>query len=104
MRVFDPDKIRCWSCRKTFTYFGTESPMLSDVIWNQIASDEPHQKVLYPDGTIDDCGGFLCKDCMEKRLRRPLKFTDLKDHQIGQRVPFNRLFIQKYFPKHESDN
>jgi len=96
---FNPDKCECWDCGKEFPYFGTESPMVRDSIWEEIAKDEPRIQYYDKSGDTWVGGGFLCKDCIEKRLGRPLEYEDLMDAQIGEPVPFNQWFIEKYFPE-----
>lgn len=100
---FDPEKCECWDCGKTFSYFGTESPMVNDDIWKIVAQDEPRVKYYSKDGDTWEGGGYLCKDCMEKRLGRPLEYEDLMLTPNGKPVIFNRWFIEKYFPEHLKD-
>lgn len=95
---FDPDNCECWVCHRTFPYFGTESPMVSERIWKIVGYDEPVILWKYSNGDRGVGGGFLCKDCMEKRLGRPLQYEDLKDVEAGRKIPFNEEFIAKYFP------
>jgi hypothetical protein len=73
--------------------------MVRDDIWRQIAKDEPQIQYYTRDGETWIGGGYLCKDCMEKRLGRPLEYEDLMDAQLGHPVPFNKWFIEKYFPE-----
>jgi hypothetical protein len=101
--LFDPDKCKCWDCGAEFPYIGTESPMVSDKIWKQIASDEPQIQFYDRRGETWVQGGFLCKDCMEKRLGRPLQWEDLKDYELGHPVPFNKYFVMKYFPENAEE-
>ena len=100
---FNPDRCECWDCGKTFPYIGTESPMLKDEIWLQVAQDEPRFKYYTMDGESWTGGGYLCKDCIEKRLGRSLTYDDMKDAELGHPVPFNKYFVQKYFPDHAGD-
>lgn len=72
--------------------------MVKDEIWNQIAGDEPQVKYYDRSGDTWVGGGYLCKDCMEKRLGRPIEFEDLMTFPNGNHVLFNREFIEKYFP------
>lgn len=95
---FNPDKCECWDCHKTFPYWGTESPMLKNEIWKQIAADEPEVKYYTKDGDTWVGGGYLCKDCIEKRLGRSIEFEDLMVFDDGSPVPFNIEYIKKYFP------
>lgn len=101
--VIDASKCKCWNCGHRFPYFGEESPMLRDEIWEKIAKDEPQVQYYKKDGETWIGGGFLCKDCMEKRLGRSLTFDDLKDAELGHPVPFNKYFVKKYFPEHSGD-
>ena len=98
-KLFNPDKCECWVCHKQFPYWGTESPMVKDEIWKQIAQDEPEIQYYTKDGDTWIQGGYLCKDCMEERLGRPLEFEDLMTFPNGNQVPFNQMFIEKYFPE-----
>lgn len=95
---FNPDKCECWDCHKTFPYWGVESPMLKNEIWKQIAADEPEVKYYTKDGDTWVGGGYLCKDCIEKRLGRSIEFEDLMTFDDGSPVPFNIQYIKKYFP------
>ena len=100
---FNPDRCECWDCGKTFPYIGTESPMLKDEIWLQVAQDEPRIKYYTKDGESWTGGGDLCKDCIEKRLGRALKYEDLMTFDDGSPVFFNKEFIKKYCPEHSED-
>ena len=101
--LFNPDKCECWQCHKEFPYFGTESPMVTDEIWSKVAQDEPQIKYYSKNGDTWIGGGYLCKDCIEERLGRPLEYEDLMVFDDGRPVPFNRQFIEKYFPEHLKD-
>jgi len=101
--VTDASKCKCWNCGHQFPYFGEESPMLRDEIWEQIAKDEPQVQYYMKDGETWIGGGYLCKDCMEKRLGRSLTYDDMKDAELGHPVPFNKYFVSKYFPEHAHD-
>jgi hypothetical protein len=103
-KLFKPgDDCKCWKCGKKFPYFGTESPMVRDEIWEKIAGDEPKVQYYTREGETWIGGGYLCKDCMEERLGRSLTFDDLKDAELGRPVPFNKYFVKKYFPEHADD-
>lgn len=72
--------------------------MLKNEIWKQIAADEPEVKYYTKDGDTWVGGGYLCKDCIEKRLGRSIEFEDLMVFDDGSPVPFNIEYIKKYFP------
>lgn len=90
-------------CGKEFPYIGEESPMLKDEIWEQVAKDEPEIRYYDRRGNTWVGGGYLCKDCIEKRLGRFLKYEDLMTFDDGSPVPFNKYFVKKYFPEHFQD-
>lgn len=98
-----PGECKCWNCNKRYPYIGTESPMVTEKIWNIVAPDEPRVEYYTEDGESWVGGGFLCKDCMEKRLGRELTYDDMKDAELGRPVPFNKYFVRKYFPEHYHD-
>lgn len=98
-KLFNPDKCECWVCHKTFPYLGTESPMVKNEIWQQVAKDEPTIQFYDKSGETWVQGGFLCKDCIEKRLGRSLEYDDLMTFEDGSPVFFNKQYIEKYFPK-----
>lgn len=98
-RVLAGKDCECWVCGRKFPYFGEESPMLKDEIWQQIAKDEPEIQYYSRNGDTWIAGGFLCKDCMEKRLGRSIKYEDLMTLPDGSPVPFNKWYIEKYFPE-----
>ena len=100
---FNPDKCKCWACGKEFPYIGEESPMLKDEIWAQVAKDEPEIRYYDRRGDTWVGGGYLCKDCIEKRLGRSLKYEDLMTFDDGSPVPFNKYFVRKHFPEHFHD-
>ncbi|MEE3357836.1 MAG: hypothetical protein VZR31_07105 [Lachnospiraceae bacterium] len=77
--------------------------MLKDEIWLQVAQDEPRIKYYTKDGESWTGGGYLCKDCIEKRLGRALKYEDLMTFDDGSPVFFNKEFIKKYFPEHAEE-
>lgn len=77
--------------------------MVTEKIWNIVAPDEPRIEYYTKDGESWVGGGFLCKDCMEKRLGRELTYDDMKDAELGRPVPFNKYFVRKYFPEHYHD-
>ena len=77
--------------------------MVTEKIWNIVARDEPRVEYYTEDGESWVGGGFLCKDCMEKRLGRELTYDDMKDAELGRPVPFNKYFVRKYFPEHYHD-
>ena len=93
------ENCECWDCGRTFPYFGVDSPMVKNEIWEQIAKDEPEVQYYTKDGETWIGGGYLCKECMEKRLGRSLKYEDLMTFDDGSPVPFNMWFIKKYFPE-----
>ena len=102
-KLFDSEKCECWVCHKKFPYVGVDSPMLKNEIWEQVAKDEPEVKYYDKRGDTWVGGGFLCKDCVEKRLGRPIEYEDLMKFDDGRDVPFNAEYIKKYFPEHIND-
>ena len=102
-KLVKPDECECWVCKRKFPYWGTESPMLKNEIWEQIAQDEPEVKYYTKDGDTWIGGGYLCKDCMEQRLGRTLKYEDLMTFDTSKPVPFNIEYIRKYFPEKECE-
>ena len=77
--------------------------MLRDEIWEQVAKDEPEIRYYDRRGDTWVGGGYLCKDCIEKRLGRALKYEDLMTFDDGSPVPFNKYFVRKHFPEYFHD-
>ena len=96
MIPFNPDKCECWECHKTFPYFGVESPMICDELWRIVSKNAPRIEYCFENGYSEVSDGFLCKDCMEKKLGRSLTYDDLKKRSDGSDVPFNYRYIEKY--------
>lgn len=77
--------------------------MVRNDIWQKIAQDEPEVQYYDRKGETWVGGGYLCKDCMEKRLGRSLKFEDLRDAEINHPIAFNKYVVLRYFPEHADD-
>ena len=104
------DQYYCCVCDKPIEYSGDDSVMLLDDKWHKVLdfynlrkyekdanrrADEFYKK-------CDRRGGlhlkepknihtFICNDCIEKALGRPIKITDINDS------PFNQGYIKSHF-------
>lgn len=101
---------KCKICDRELQYCGDNSPMLNDNIWNNVVSfynlkeyeETAHNNFMkaykkWKRGKSkfndkDEYHLYICTDCMERALGRKLLKSDL----IGENVPFNAKFEEKY--------
>ena len=104
------DQYYCCVCDKPIEYSGDDSVMLLDDKWHKVLdfynlrkyekdanrrADEFYKKCDRRGGlrlkAPKNIHTFICNDCIEKALGRPIKITDINDS------PFNQGYIKSHF-------
>ena len=87
----------CCKCGKVYLCY--ESPMLKNELWKKVCPEE--------DGYYDEHNRwkpfYVCPDCMEKELGRPLTEDDLLLTDRNKHVIWNTDFVRGRFPRHKFD-
>lgn len=68
-----------------------DSPMLRDEVWESIGG---HDGDFDEDENWIPC--YMCIDCMEKRLKREVRESDLMRDADGSHVYWNRKFLWEH--------
>ena len=89
----------CCKCGKVYLCY--ESPMLKNELWEELLKKAGIEE------DFDDNGRwvpkYICPDCMEKELGRPLTEDDLLLTDRNRHVIWNTDFVRGRFPRHKFD-
>lgn len=84
---------RCHYCGREIPCIH-ESPMLKDEVWKSIGGE---------DGDFDNDNNwisyYMCIECMEKRMKREVRESDLMRDVSGGHVYWNHKFIKERMGK-----
>lgn len=96
--------MNCTICKKEFEYGDKHSPMLNDLVWNQVVhhyrlskyeKEARHRFLTKWHRGIRDYNPndhlLICYECMERALGRKLTKEDIID------APLSKPFIESYF-------
>lgn len=112
-----PSQDYCTVCKKPMRYCGDDSVMLTDDKWNDVltfynlhqyereaekrANDFYSKKNRWGHIKIhapENCHTFVCNDCIERALGRPIKRSDINDSF------FNQSYIKSHFTNGLDEN
>lgn len=85
----------CCKCGNVFLCY--DSPMLKNDLWESICPEEDDWWQTHTRFKPF----YVCIDCMEKILRRPLTEDDLLLSIHGKHVIWNTRFVRGRFPDHK---
>ena len=93
----DPNKLNDTCCKCGKVYLCYDAPMLKTDLWEKVFPEEEDWFQTHPEFK----SFYVCADCMEKELGRPLIEEDLLLSDRHKHVIWNTKFVKERFPQHK---